>query len=31
MRKPLAPASAILVLGLLADPLTAQNPPQTAA
>jgi len=31
MRKPLAAASAILALGLLADPLMAQSPPQTAA
>lgn len=30
MRKPLAAAAAILVLGL-ADPLMAQSPPQTAA
>lgn len=31
MRKPLAAALAILALGLLADPLMAQSPPQTAA
>ncbi|MBL8689653.1 MAG: PRC-barrel domain-containing protein [Rhodospirillaceae bacterium] len=31
MRKPLAAAAAILALGLLADPLMAQSPPQTAA
>lgn len=31
MRMPLAAVSAILALGLLADPLMAQSPPQTAA